>query len=142
MLPCSPKPLGDPQALGPHMSSLKSSIALSLGRPAFIVPSFVATFALPNPSLASFGTSASLASALPVVSSDSTSLLSAPILHQSFVTGPGISPIPAKLVSQIFSGKYEDLCDLLSPNLAYVEPEPQVLFDGRVDGFICRSKEN
>ena len=94
------------QALGPHTSSLlgigsslpshSSSLAASCqpGRPAFVVPSFVATFAPPIPSLVSFGTNASLASALQVVLTDSTSLLLPPILHQAFITGFGISPIP------------------------------------------------
>jgi len=75
------------QALGPHTLSLLA-IGSSLpshspsltassqpGRPAFVVPSFVATFVPLMPSLVSFGTSASLASALQVVSTDSTFLL-------------------------------------------------------------------
>ena len=134
--------LAEAQALGPYtsFSGIGSilppdyySLAASSqpGRPAFGVPSFVTTFAPPNSSLLSFRTSASLASASPVVSSYSTSLLSGPILHQ-FVFGPGIPPIPATLVNHIVSGKYVDLCDLLSRNLACVEIEPQVLFDGRM----------
>jgi len=66
------------------------------GRPAFVVHSFVTTFALPNPWFVLFRTSASLASALQAISSESLLSLLVPILHQSF--GPGIFPIPAKLV--------------------------------------------
>lgn len=141
--------LTEAQTLSPYTSSLLgigsslpqdySSLAASSkpGRPAFGVP-FVATFAPPNPSLVSFRNSTSSASARPVVSSDTTSLPSGLILHQSFVLGQDIPPVPATLVNQIVSGKYVDLCDLLSRNLAYVEPEPQVL----LDGFIRPSKEN
>ena len=140
------------QALGPYTSSLlgigsslpshSSSLAASSqpGRPAFVVPSFVATFAPPIPALVSFGTSASLASALQVVSTNSTSLLLPPILHQAFITGPGISPGSTKLVSEIISGKYVDLSNLLSPDLAYLEPEPQLLFDGCVVLSACPKK--
>ena len=135
--------LTEAQTLSPYTSSLLgigsslpqdySSLALSSkpGRPAFGVP-FGATFSPPNPSLVSFRTSTSSASALPVVSSDTTSLPSGPILHQSFFFGQDIPPIPATLVNQIVSGKYVDLCDLLARNLTYVEPEPQVLLDGRM----------
>ena len=144
--------LADAQTLGPYTSSLLgigsslppvySSLAASSqhGRPTFGVPSFVATFAPPSPSLVSFRTSTSLASGRPVVSSDSTSLLSGPILHKSLVIGPGFPPIPASLVNQIVSGKYVDLCDLLSSNLACVEPEQQVLVGGRMVLSACPKK--
>ena len=39
---------------------------------------------------------------------------------------PGVSPVLAKLVSQIVAGKYVDLCDLLPANLHVKEPEPQL----------------
>ena len=58
--------------------------------------------------------------------------VSAPILHQPFVVGPGYSPIPAKLVGQIVAGKFVELSDLLSSNIVLSEPEPQLLFDGRL----------
>jgi len=48
------------------------------------------------------------------------------------MVGPGYSPIPAKLVSQIIAGKFVELSDLLSMNVSQAEPEPQLLFDGRV----------
>lgn len=49
-----------------------------------------------------------------------TSLLTPAALvmaDQPFVVGPGISPVPAKLVSQIVVGKHIDLGDLLPVNL-------------------------
>ena len=55
----------------------------------------------------------------------------APVLHQPFMVCPGFSPIPAKLVSQIVPGKFVELNELLSSNIALNEPEPQLLFDGR-----------
>ena len=49
-----------------------------------------------------------------------TSLLTPAALvmaDQPFVVEPGISPVPAKLVSQIVVGKHIDLGDLLPVNL-------------------------
>lgn len=54
------------------------------------------------------------------------------ILHQPLVAGPGFSPVPAKLVSQIVAGKFVELNELLSANLVLTEPEPQLLFEGRL----------
>ena len=61
-----------------------------------------------------------------------SSLAQTPILHLPFVVGPGFSPVPAKLVSQIVAGKFVELHDLLCANLVLHEPEPQLLFDGRL----------
>jgi hypothetical protein len=52
--------------------------------------------------------------------------------QQPFVVGPGFSPVPPKLVSQIVAGKYVDLSDLLAANLVRSDPEPQLLLDGRL----------
>lgn len=46
--------------------------------------------------------------------------------------GLGFSPVPAKVVSQIVSGKFVDLADLLQANISQVESEPQLFFDGRM----------
>ena len=54
------------------------------------------------------------------------------VADQPFVVGPGISLVPAKLVSQIVAGKYVDLCDLLPASLQVKEPEPQLLFNNRL----------
>lgn len=51
---------------------------------------------------------------------------------QLFVVGTGFSRIPAKLVSQIVSGKYVDLSELLAANLVRSDPEPQLLLDRRL----------
>jgi len=48
------------------------------------------------------------------------------------VVGPGFSPVPAKLVSQIVAGKFVELHKLLPSNIVLSEPEPQLLFDGRL----------
>ena len=61
-----------------------------------------------------------------------SSLAQTPILQQPFVVGPGFSLVPAKLVSQIVAGKFVELHELLSTNLVLNEPEPQLLFDGRL----------
>lgn len=106
-----------------------AQVSSSQGRPALVVPSFVRTFAPPNPSLVS----SCAITASPVASQDSVfPSVSAPILHQPFVVGPGFSPIPAKLVGQIVAGKFVELSDLLSSNIVLSEPEPQLLFDGRL----------
>ena len=49
-----------------------------------------------------------------------------PILHQLFAVGPGFSPVPAKLVSQIVAGEFVEMNELLN------ELEPQCGFDGRL----------
>ena len=109
-------------ASGVGFLSVSSAVANSTvqGRPDFVVPSFVTTFAPPIPAF----TSSSLGGI--------SSLAQTPILHQPFVAGPGFSPVPAKLVSQIVAGKFVELNELLSANLVLTEPEPQLLFEGRL----------
>ena len=48
------------------------------------------------------------------------------VADQTFMVGPGVSPVPVRLVSQIVAGKYVDLCELLPANLQVKEPEPQL----------------
>ena len=48
------------------------------------------------------------------------------VADQTFMVGPGVSPVLAKLVSQIVAGKYVDLCDLLPAYLQIKEPETQL----------------
>ena len=55
--------------------------------------------------------------------------ISAPTLLQPFVVGPGFFPIP---VSQIVSGTFVEFDELLSTNIVFTEPEPQLLFDGHL----------
>ena len=96
-----------------------AQVSSSQGRPALVVPSFVRTFATPNPLLVS----SCAITASPVVSEAGLAInsvfpsVSAPILHQPFVVGLEFSPIPAKLVGQIVAGKFVELNDLLSSNI-------------------------
>ena len=114
----------------PSASAVAAS-ASAQGRPNFVVPSFISTFAPPIPALgtsSSHTTIGTVSLALGGVSS----LAQPPLLHQPFVVGPGFSPIPAKLVSQIVAGKFVELNELLSVNIVSTECEPQLLFDGRL----------
>ena len=111
-----------------------SSPSFSQGRPNYVVPSFISTFAAPRPAVPT-NSLISVGSSLPYsthvgVNTSLSSLPSAATLQQPFVVGPGFSPIPAKTVSQILAGKYVDLCDLLSANIVHTEPESTVLLDG------------
>ena len=84
------------------------------------MPLFLSTFtapALPALSLAasSLGGSSCVASNVAVANLLTPAALV--MADQPFVVGPGISPVPAKLVSQIVVSKYIDLGDLLPVNL-------------------------
>ena len=121
-------------AFGSSVSQKSSMAPLSSshGGPAFVVPSFVPTFASPPASLPLF-----LASFYVEISSQAGLLLAlvaiqVPTLHQLFVVGLGFSPIPTKLVSQMLTGKFVEFNELLSTNIVLTEPEPQLLFDGRL----------
>ena len=119
--------------LGFSSSQAASSSPASSGRNNYVVPSFVSTFVNPSPAVTS-----SLSSLVPATSpcvvstAPATNLPSGPLLQQPFVVGPGFSPVPAKTVNQIVSGKFVDLSDLLSVNIVHTEPESQVLLDGRL----------
>ena len=100
------------------------------GRPVLVL-SFVNTFAVPTMSSLSLPAS----SLAPCASSFSLGLsapLVSPSLQQPFTIGPGFSPVPYKIVSQILAGKFIDLAELLSVNFREGESEPQLLFDGRI----------
>ena len=119
-------------ASGIGFSSVSPAVSAATvqGRPNFVVPAFVTTFASPITAVM-LSTNTAAVTASPSVGGLS-SLAQMPILHQPFVVGPGFSPVPAKLVSQIVAGKFVELHDLLSVNLVLHEPEPQLLFDGRL----------
>ena len=136
-------------ASGGALSSIPSipSSAQSTGTQSLVVPSFVNTFSAPVPSILpsssalpavgpSLSTSPFSASSTFIVPSEqlSTNTVTTPlpVLHQPFVVGPGFSPVPAKTVSQIASGKFVELSDLLQANIAQSESEPQLFFDGRM----------
>ena len=119
-------------ASGVGFSSVSPAVSAAMiqGRPDFVVPAFVTTFASPITAV-TLSTSTAAVIASPSVRGIS-SLAQTPILQQPFVVGPGFSPVPAKLVSQIVAGKFVELHELLSTNLVLNEPEPQLLFDGRL----------
>ena len=94
------------------------------------MPSFVTTFAPPIPAFTSSTNTAAVTA--PLSLGGISSLAQTPILHQPFVAGPGFSSVPAKLVRQIVAGKFVELNELLSANLVLTEPEPQLLFEGRL----------
>ena len=136
-------------ASGGVLSSIPSipSSAQSTGTQSLVVPSFVNTFSAPVPSILpsssappavgpSLSTSPFSASSTFIVPSEqlSTNTVTTPlpVLHQPFVVGPGFSPVPAKTVSQIASGKFVELSDLLQANIAQSESEPQLFFDGQM----------
>ena len=114
-----------------HSTSAGASAAQ--GRPAFVVPTFVSTFLPPNPShslsIANMATTSSLesvSSAATLPQANISSATSFPVLNQLFIVGP------AKVVGQVVAGKFTDLGDLLPSTVASAEPEPQLLFDGRL----------
>ena len=122
-------------ALGSAPSSVSLPGPSSSGRPfsSFVVPSFISTFTAPVMSVSSLAMSA--ASSLFGASHDlavAGTVQPSPIVDQPFVIGPGFSPVPIKLVSQIVAGKYIDLSELLPANLQLKEPEPQLMLDGRL----------
>ena len=119
-------------ASGIGFSSVSPAVSAATvqGRPNFVVPAFVTTFASPITAV-SLSTNTAAVTASPSVGGIS-SVAQTPILQQPFVVGPGFSPVPAKLVSQIVAGKFVELHELLSTNLVLNEPEPQLLFDGRL----------
>ena len=114
-----------------HSTSAGASAAQ--GRPAFVVPTFVSTFLPPNPShslsIANMATTSSLESVSSAATLPQANISSAtpfPVLNQLFIVGP------AKVVGQVVAGKFIDLGDLLPSTVASAEPEPQLLFDGRL----------
>jgi len=132
---------GVPPSVPPLLNSSASNFLATgagpsqQGRPvlsaSLVVPSFVSTFALPalSSSVCSTSVSSLLSSATRDVADRSNVIAH---MDQSFVVGPGFSPVPAKLVAQIVAGKYIDLSDLLAANLVQKEPEPQLLLDGHL----------
>jgi len=57
----------------------------------------------------------------PIVCPTAVPSLTALPLQQSFVVGPGYSPVPFKVVSQITAGKFVNLEDLLAENITMPE---------------------
>ena len=105
------------------------------GTQSFEVPSFVNTFVQfgTQPVLLllwtlSLSTSAFGASSTFIVPSELLSMNTVttplPVLHQPFVAGPGFSLGPTKIVSQIVSGKFIELSNLLQATIAQSVTEP------------------
>ena len=97
-----------------------------------VVPSFVSMFA--NPSMSVFSPASAFNSPTGATCdvADRPAVLVSHVVDQPFVVGPGFSPVPAKLVTQIVASKYVDLSELLAVNLVQKDPEPQLLLDGRL----------
>ena len=114
----------------------------SLGRSSLVVPSFITTFATPSPVATAATGFGNFTATVPSAITESPVIGGAlslppparplPSFGQPFIVGPGFSPIPAKLVAQIVAGKFVVLADLSSANLQQTEPEPQLLFDGKL----------
>ncbi|KAK3726195.1 hypothetical protein QZH41_003183 [Actinostola sp. cb2023] len=111
------------------------------GRCSLVVPSFMNTFSSPvvsalpsTTALTSAIATGSMGPPIPAaIAGSPIGINILPTLYQPFVVGPGYSPVPARLVAQIVSGKFVDLSDLLPSNLTPVtESEPQLLLDGRL----------
>ena len=79
-------------------------------------------------------------SSRPIVSHTVVPSLAALPLQQLFVVGPGYSPVPYKVASQITTGKFVNLEDLLAENIPPNEPKPQLWFDSRV-GLVAHAQE-
>ena len=116
----------------PTSASIARAANQMQGRPNFVVPYFVSTFSPPAPSVAP-SLSSVAAGLLPTALSSSPNV-SLPVLQQSFVVAPGFSPVLPKLVSQIVSGKFVELSELLSSNIVQTQSDsdPQLFFDGRL----------
>ena len=128
---CAPSPTASSQASSstvtgtsslvvPPFVPLLSSTSLPLSAPcSSTFPSLSATV---NPAFVT----------RPVASYASVPLLAMAALQQPFVIGPGYSPVPFKVVSQITAGKFVNLEELLAENIPVSEPEPQLWFEGRL----------
>lgn len=60
-------------------------------------------------------------------------------LNRPFVLGPHYSPIPEKLVTEIRSGQFDDMADLLGKNSKALEVVPQTYLDGKL--WVSSSKK-
>ena len=97
-----------------------------------VVPSFVSTFNAPASALASASAPATSSFSLPSEAFLAPHAKSSALADRPFVVGPGFSPVPGKLVSQILRGTFVDLSELLSANLVSSDPEPHLMLDGRL----------
>ena len=68
----------------------------------------------------------------PIVSPTAFPSLTALPLQQPFMIGPGYSPVPFKVVSQITAGKFVNLEDWLAENITMHKQDPQLWFNGQL----------
>ena len=112
-------------------SSTVTQVSSSQGRPAFVILSFVSTFApLSSSFVQSCRSTESAVACQAGLANPFLPLTSTQILLQPFVVGPGFSPISAKLVGQITAGKFVEISELLPSNIASMELTLHLLFDG------------
>ena len=125
----------------PPVPVAMSTNVLSGMSSSLVVPSFVPVFF--STSLSSIAPCSSVVYSLPTTIH--SALASQPILspmvipsltalplQQPFIVGPGYSPVPFKIVSQIMARKFVNLEDLLAENIAMPEQEPQLWFNGQL----------
>ena len=121
--------------LGPGTGfQLAQSSSMTQGRNITIIvlPYFVSTFSAPASLLALASAHATSSFSLPSEAFLAPHAKSNTLVDRPFVVGPGFSPVPGKLVSQILHGTFVDLSKLLSANLVSSDPEPHLMLDGHL----------
>ena len=128
-----------PDTLNSSAASLASGTGFQLAQSSsttqgrnipIVLPSFVSTFNAPASALASASAHATGSFSLPSEAFLAPHAKSSTLADGPFVVGPGFSPVPGKLVSQILRGTFVDLSKLLSANLVSSDPEPHLMLDG------------
>ena len=127
--------------LHPPVPVATSTNVLSGTSSSLVVPSFIPVFSLASLSsiapcsLAVYSLPPTIHSALAsqtIVSPIAIPSLTTLPLQQPFVVGPGISPVPFNIVSQITAGKFVNLEDLLAENITMPEQEALFWFNGQL----------
>ena len=95
-----------------------------------VVLSFVSTFNAPALALALASAPATSSFSLPSEAFLAPHSKSSTLVDWPFVVGPGFSPVPGKLVSQILRGTFVYLSELLSANLVSSDLKPHLMLDG------------
>ena len=125
----------------PVPAATPAHVLTGMSSSSLVVPSFVPVFSsaslssIAPCSAAVYSLPSTINSALashPIVSPTAFPSLTALPLQQPFVVGPGYSPVPFKVVSQITAGKFVNLEDLSAENITMSEEDPQLLFNGQL----------
>ena len=119
-------------ASGTGFQQAQSSVTTQGRNIPIVVPSFVSTFNAPVSALASSSAHVTSGFSPPSEAFQVSHTQSSALADRPFVVGPGFSPVPGKLVSQILRGTYVNLSELLSVNLVCSDPEPHLMLDGRL----------